>query len=104
MTLRCPACGKTNDLGGDAACQRCGCDLAMLSSILQSAVSNLKSAAAQLRSQEWEGALWHATQSWSLRHTLAAAQLAFLAAAALGDSARVEQWLSRARQAENAGG
>jgi hypothetical protein len=100
MTLRCPACNKTNDVAAETACPRCGCDLSMLSSILWSTVQHLKAASAQFRARDWEAALWHAERSWSLRHTPAAAQLACLAAAALGDSVRVGQWLRHARRTE----
>ncbi len=101
MTLRCPACGKINELAGTLACQRCSCDLTTLTSILRSAQEHLTSAGAQFRSQQWEAALWHASESWNLRHTPVAARLACLAAAALGDSGQVWQWLPLARQSEN---
>jgi len=100
MNLRCPACGELNELVADAACQRCSCDLSMLSSVVRSAAGHLQASAAELRQREWEAALWHAEQSWGLFHTPRAARFACLAAAALGDSARVWHWLPHARQTE----
>src|SRR6266404_2905526 len=98
MTLRCPACSKVNDLAADATCQRCGCDLSILAAVLHSAARHLNASSTGFRSREWETALWPAEQSWSLYHTSAAAQFACLAAAALGDSERMLQWLPHARE------
>lgn len=70
----------------------------MLISILDASGRHLAQAAAQFQARDWAAALWHAERSWKLCHTDRAAQLAFLAAAAVGDSAAALQWLPRARQ------
>jgi hypothetical protein len=97
MELACPACGKTNDLRSSAACSRCACDLTTLGTIIGGAIWHLKAAAGELRMKEWESALAHAERSWSLRHSLRAAQIAGLAAIALGQVEEVLRWQRRQR-------
>ena len=95
MEIACPACGKINDLSGATACARCACDLEPLARILAGAVLHLKAAATALRSAAWEGALEHAERSWGLRHSSRAAQVAALAALALGQTKAALQWRHR---------
>ena len=96
MQLACPACGKTNDTVQGDSCQRCGCDLSPLTAIRQAAGWHLRTAANQLRAQAWADALRQAESSWALRRSSAAAQVAFLAAAALGDTAQLLHWREQA--------
>ena len=100
MALRCPACGKQNSDEAATACARCGADLAELEAILDYAAWHLIESSAQFRARDWETAFWHAEQSWKLRHSDAAARMAFLAAAAVGDTASALQWLPRAQGAD----
>ena len=95
MDIICPACGKANAPATNLACARCGCELATLEKILRGAGWHLRAAAQALRGQDWAGALKHAQRSWSLRHSIPAAELAGLAAAALGDAEEVLQWQRR---------
>jgi hypothetical protein len=97
VLMRCPACGKENKPAPEASCPRCGCDLSMLFSVVRAAVWHLAESAMYFRMGDWKAAQWHAEKSWKLRKTLNAAHLAFLAAAALGDSERAWQWLPKAR-------
>ena len=104
MTLRCPACGKVNDLAsGEPICQRCACDLSLLVWVVDSALRHLQAASAEFRAREWESALWHAEQSWNLLHTPSAARSAFLASAAVGDTAKALQWLPRSKETGETG-
>jgi hypothetical protein len=96
MEAPCPACGKSNDLSAPGACLRCGCDLGALAGILTGALWQLKAAARELRTGNWEAAFEHAEQSWSLRHSPRAARLASLAIMALGRSRDALQWMRRA--------
>jgi hypothetical protein len=91
VEIICPACGKTNELAA-SACPRCGCDLGQLALITRAAAGHLRAAARALRAGEWMVAIGHAEKSWSLRHSSAAARLAGLAAAALGDAPRLLRW------------
>jgi len=90
MLLDCPACGKAAIAGG--ACPRCGCDLSRLQAVLECAARELREAADYIRSGDWRGALHGAERSWQLRHSLEAAAVAFLAAAAAGETARAARW------------
>ena len=92
MRLECPACGKTNETESGAACSRCGCDLGRLDKVRQAALWRRRAAAQALRERRWADAMRHAEIGWSLRHTAPAARLAFLAAAALGDTRRAVHW------------
>ena len=97
ITLACPACGKTS-IETDATCPRCRCDLTQLRSIASHAWRHLAEAETNLRRGNWPEAGRHAEQSWRLRHSARAAQLAVLVAAAQGDSAEVTRWLPLARR------
>lgn len=97
-TLNCPACNKTDVI--TEACPRCGCDLTRLHTILQAAHRHYAASAQRLIEGEWMLAFQHATQSWCLRHTPAAARLAFLAASANGDTTRAALWHDRAKVLE----
>jgi len=95
MPLTCPACRKPNDIAADqtvSACTRCGCELATLHAIAQSSDRHLAGAVVALRGRHWRNALRHAERAWALRHQPAAARLAFLASAALGQTARALHW------------
>lgn len=98
MQLDCPACGKTNDSSNDANCLRCGCDLAKLAEILQATLAHLAASVQALQDRQWPEALRHAELGWSLRNSPAAARLAFLAAAALGDTPRAVRWWRTANE------
>jgi hypothetical protein len=100
VRLDCPACGKTNEPGISAACSRCGCDLGRLRELLRAADWRLAAAALDLRNQRWEPALRHAEIGWSLRHSVPAARLAFLAALGLGDTPRASHWWQSAENAD----
>ena len=93
MPLTCPACNKAGQTA--AACQRCGCDLSRLHSIAAAAAGRYAAARRALEESDWSAALTRATESWRLRHSPAAAQLAFLAAAARGDGAATLRWHRR---------
>ncbi len=88
--IRCPACNKS-DLTS-AQCPRCGCDLMRLHEINRAAAQSLARSLACLRNQDWEHALHHAARSWGLRHHPQAARVAFLAAAAQGDTELALGW------------
>ena len=96
MEISCPACGKTSDLSATTSCPRCGCDLGPLARIIAGAVWHLQAAAGGLRAGNWAAALEHAQRSWSLLHSPRAARLAFLAAAALGETRDALCWRRRA--------
>jgi hypothetical protein len=98
MEISCPACAKTSELSAAAACPRCGCDLGPLARIIAGAVWHLQAAAGDLRARNWEAALEHAQQSWSLCHSQGAARVAFLAAAALGETRDALSWLRRGQR------
>jgi len=92
MPLKCPACGKLIDTDENDCCQRCGCDLSRLAQVVQAARGRILAATQKAQAGDWRQALCHAEQSWSLRHSETAARLAFLAAAALGETARALRW------------
>ena len=92
MLITCPACGKVNETGASAACARCGCDLAALRVIIEGAAWNLKESARHLRAANWSAALSNAEKSWGLHHSPRAAQAAFLAATALGQTEAIVLW------------
>ena len=94
MEITCPACNKTGQT--EAACARCGCDLTRLRAVLKSASAGLSAARDALGRADFSAALEHAEVSWQLRHTSAAARLAFLAAAALHDTPSALSWRRRA--------
>ena len=93
MALTCPACNKVGQT--EAACARCGGDLSRLHAVLKAAASHLRVAQASLAERDWPGALAHAEQAWRLCHTVEAARVAFLAAAASGNSRPALAWRQR---------
>jgi hypothetical protein len=90
MALTCPACNTAGQT--EPACARWGCDLSQLHAIVVAAASCLSAARAAFEDRDWSGALARAEQSWRLYHSLGSAHLAFLAAAAGGDSGRALRW------------
>ena len=102
MEITCPACGKANNLRTEAACPRCGCDLAVLARIITGATWHLQAAARELRGGAWDAALEHAEKSWSLYHSPRAARVACLAALASGASRDALRWRRRAVLAQPA--
>jgi hypothetical protein len=98
MLIECPVCKKENEACGDPMCLRCGSDLSPLQSVLQAATWHLAMAAERLRGQDWQEAFNHADRSWKLRHSDAAARLAFLASSALGDSRLAARWYESAQR------
>ena len=95
MVLICPACRKANETEAASSCARCGCDLSALASLMLAAASRLADAGECLRNRQWQQALEGAEESWTWRHTPSAARVAFLAAAALGDTRRAFHWRNR---------
>lgn len=100
MELTCPACNKAAQSGD--ACARCGGELAPLRSLATAAALRLEAALAALEECDWPAATHHAQDSWKLRHSPAAARVAFLAAAAAGDASGARRWRALAQAAETA--
>jgi len=98
MPLVCPACNKAGQTA--ATCQRCGCDLSRLHAILKAAASLLRAAVASLANGNRREALTLAQRSWRLHHNSASAQVAFLAAAGVGDTPQALRWREPAAAAE----
>ena len=94
MAIICPACNKANQT--EAACSRCGCDLRALHAVLEGAQATLCQAKGALGEADWAGALGWAQRSWELCHTVEAARLAFIAAAASGQTQDALGWRQRA--------
>ena len=90
MEIKCPACNKANQT--ETLCARCGCDLSQLRETVRAAAAALRRAHGALRAADWEEALAWARKSWGLCHTTEAARLAFLATAALGQTAPALGW------------
>ncbi len=81
MRVTCPACRKPNDFfESPAFCQRCGADLTSLLAVEQAAFRYRRAALGALHRRDWETAMDHAEQSWSLHRSALAAHIAFLAA------------------------
>ena len=81
---QCPVCKKTDPLGGcgaPPACPRCGCDLTKPAAAHAAARLHTATAAALLRSRDYEDALEHAAYAWSLAKLPVIPPLACLAAA-----------------------
>ena len=96
--MDCPTCGKSGVTA--EACPRCGCDLTPLRALAAAAAWHLSRAADALGRRRWRTALGHAATSWRVRHTPAAARLAFLAAAAASETTLAAWWHERARDFE----
>jgi len=69
-----------------------------LHEIVAAASVQLSAARTALAAYDWPRALAAAEDAWGLQHTADSAQLAFLAAAASGESARALRWHERARE------
>ena len=93
MALTCPACNKGEQKA--AVCARCGCDLSALHAVIEAAAACMAEACHALESRAWGQALICAERAWQLRNAKEAAQLAFLAAAALGQTSRALRWRDR---------
>jgi hypothetical protein len=96
--LKCPACGKLNPT--EAACTRCGCDLARLRGVVAAAQGALAEGRVSLQTGDWAGALSWSEKSWRLLHSAEAARLAFLAAGAMGDTRVAAAWHRHGAEAQ----
>ena len=96
--LNCPACGKLNQT--EAACTRCGCDLARLRAVLAAAKGALTEGRDSLRRGDWAAAMNWSEESWRLLHSAEAARLAFLAAGAMGDTRSAAAWHRHGAEAQ----
>ena len=96
MNITCPACGKTGQTA--ATCQRCACDLSRLQALAQAAGSHLRAARLAVEQRNYPSGLARAEQSWRLCSTFESARLAFLAAAADGDTDRALLWRRRVQE------
>jgi len=94
VEITCPACRKTNL--SEAQCGRCGADLSTLRQILQTAAQVLAAGQRFLRQNDAAKALRAAQSAWHLKHSAAAAQLAFLACLQQRQFAVAEIWYVRA--------
>ena len=94
MEITCPACRKTSL--SEAQCGRCGADIGALRQILQTAAQVLEAGQRFLRQNEGVKALHAAQSAWRLKHSAAAAQLAFLACLQQRQFADAELWYMRA--------
>lgn len=94
MEITCPACRKTSP--SEAQCSRCGADLGALRQILQTAAQVLEAGQRFLRQNDGTKALRAAQSAWHLKHSAAAAQLAFLACLQQRQFAVAELWYVRA--------
>ncbi len=97
MPIVCPACNKASQTA--AACQRCGCDLTRLQEIVATAGALRGAAVAALADRDWSAAQAAAGRSWQLCHRVESARVAFLAAAAAGETAQALRWRERAGNA-----
>lgn len=77
MEITCPACRKVNL--SMTQCGRCGADLGDLVRIVQAADFLLADGRRHLRRDDGTKALAAAQSAWALKHSTAAARLAFLA-------------------------
>jgi hypothetical protein len=96
VALTCPACGKAGQT--QSGCARCGCDLTRLWEVARAADDALAQSRSALRATNWAQALAWAREAWRLCHSLEAARLAFLSAAALGDTPAALAWHHAASQ------
>ena len=98
MTLTCPACRKVNEFHrAPYGCARCAADLSNLWAVNTAAEQARREAVEAMRRRDWSAALTDAGRSWSLRRSVNAAGLAFLAAAASGRTGLACAWLKRSR-------
>lgn len=81
-------------------CQRCGCVLSRLHEIAAAAGARLLAARRSLANGDWPDALRQAGRSWRLCHSAESARLAFVAAAAVGETACALRWRERAADPE----
>jgi hypothetical protein len=95
MIVQCPSCGKPADPREHERCHRCGCEVAILGSILQAAGDSLQLALLALREGRDRDAHDFAYEAWALRHTVETAAAGLLAAIALGDPVEISRWLRR---------
>lgn len=77
MEIKCPACRKINL--STSQCGRCGADLGMLIHTLQTSTRLLADGRRFLLQNDGTKALHAAQNAWHLKHSPAAARLAFLA-------------------------
>jgi len=101
LEIRCPSCRKAVatplPVPDDLACPRCRCHLAILAALRSDADAFLREAREALRHGGHARALSAASTSWDLRHSRAAATLAFLAATLGGDALEGVAWLRASR-------
>lgn len=68
LEVRCPACGKRQDLAptGEAACKRCAASLRPLRDLVRASHQHRARAVAALKAGEMETAHRHSTQAYEL--------------------------------------
>lgn len=96
----CPSCQRVNAVDRDAAgevapCPRCGCELAMLVLIRESAAARTRRAGAALVSGFPTETSLLAAQSWALKPGMEAAACGLLADVMRGDLASASFWKQR---------
>jgi hypothetical protein len=104
VEIRCPSCRKVSSIPLPPPeifdCPRCRCELAPLARIRGEAASLLRRARANLLRGAHAQALAAASSSWNLRHSRAAASIAFVAATIACDTPEAIAWLRAARRLE----
>ncbi len=90
MEIQCPSCKKLNS--DSPECVRCGCELKILTAILQAAESDISMGKDKLLEGEFLEALGHAVRSWNLKKSSNAAELAFLASISTGKYEDALKW------------
>lgn len=94
MEIACPACRKrSTDV---EQCSRCEADLRSLRQIIGAAERALSLGSAHLRRGDGRRALEAARKAWRLKHSSAAARLAFLACLHQRRFAAASTWYVRA--------
>ena len=90
MEIKCPSCKKVNS--DSPECVRCGCELKILTTILQAAENEISMGKAKLLNGDFLEALEHAMQSWNLKKSSNAAKLAFLVNGSIGKYEDALKW------------
>ncbi len=97
MNVLCPVCQKSVRTGHARRCRHCGCEVAILRKIHESAQESILLALKSLRIGHDAIAHDFAHESWGLRRSRQAAAIGLLAAVALADPVEIPRWMRRRR-------
>jgi hypothetical protein len=98
MEVHCPYCRHRVSLPKHGHCPHCGCEVAMLGTILHATHDSLQLGLLALYDGRYAEACDLAEEAWGLKRCREATAIGLMAATALSDPIEISRWLRRRRR------